>query len=449
MNNKNYILLKNKIKLNSTKYWLPNNHNKINVNSDSWFDIKEIISPTKNEIIDVKLKIKKINKLIKCEKIKIYPTKKQRKILLIWMHAYVKMYNDTLKIIKNRKREKKKTILNWKTLRTTHLKDKKTLIIKSTKGKSLKYKSQVNSHVLDGAIHDACSKVKTCITNLYNRHINHFRLRYLKQSKHTKVLKIEKNFINSKINTFCPSIFNESFKLMKTERDKHINFKLKNINSDFTIHYNSLTNEFTLLSPISINQIKKHNKKETISLDPGIRTFQTGYSNNKCVEIGNNLRNTLLKYIKKIDSIKKSSKSKKIKKKVERKNYKKINNCVNDLHWKSINYLINNFGNIIIGNLSTKNIVKNNSNNNIDKVTKRVSLLMRLYQFKQRLSFKCNQHMIGYKEINEAYTSKTCTNCGNLKNDLGSAKVFNCNNCNISINRDINGARNILLKSLN
>ncbi len=49
----------------------------------------------------------------------------------------------------------------------------------------------------------------------------------------------------------------------------------------------------------------------------------------------------------------------------------------------------------------------------------------------------------------EEYTSKTCGNCGVLKNNLGGSKVLNCGSCGLKIDRDINGSRNILLKTYN
>ena len=50
--------------------------------------------------------------------------------------------------------------------------------------------------------------------------------------------------------------------------------------------------------------------------------------------------------------------------------------------------------------------------------------------------------------ITEEYTSKTCGNCGVLDNNLGCKNTFNCKSCNVAIDRDTNGARNILLKYL-
>lgn len=49
---------------------------------------------------------------------------------------------------------------------------------------------------------------------------------------------------------------------------------------------------------------------------------------------------------------------------------------------------------------------------------------------------------------NESYPSKTCTNCGHIHNNLGGSKIYKCPQCGHSIARDINGARNIMLRAL-
>ncbi|RHZ56817.1 hypothetical protein Glove_396g67 [Diversispora epigaea] len=46
------------------------------------------------------------------------------------------------------------------------------------------------------------------------------------------------------------------------------------------------------------------------------------------------------------------------------------------------------------------------------------------------------------------YTSKICGNCGYLHQKLGSNKTFKCPQCQIEMDRDINAARNILLRYL-
>ena len=56
-----------------------------------------------------------------------------------------------------------------------------------------------------------------------------------------------------------------------------------------------------------------------------------------------------------------------------------------------------------------------------------------------------NERML---HLSPAYTSKTCGRCGNLHNKLGENKLFQCSSCDVTLDRDANGARNILLRYL-
>ena len=68
------------------------------------------------------------------------------------------------------------------------------------------------------------------------------------------------------------------------------------------------------------------------------------------------------------------------------------------------------------------------------------------FKFKERLKWKCSLYNKKLLIVDESYTSKTCTRCGYL-NNVGSNEVYKCNNCNLIIDRDCNGARNILIKN--
>ena len=81
-------------------------------------------------------------------------------------------------------------------------------------------------------------------------------------------------------------------------------------------------------------------------------------------------------------------------------------------------------------------------------MTKQIAMSYSFYVFKHKLLIKCIEKRNNYKEINESYTSKMCSNCGTLNNKLKGSKIFSCNNCNLLIDRDVNGARGILIKSL-
>ena len=68
---------------------------------------------------------------------------------------------------------------------------------------------------------------------------------------------------------------------------------------------------------------------------------------------------------------------------------------------------------------------------------------MKHYRFRTRLDERCKLEK-GTNLIicSEEYTSKTCTRCG-LLTDVGSSEVYRCSSCNLVIDRDINGCKNI------
>lgn len=68
--------------------------------------------------------------------------------------------------------------------------------------------------------------------------------------------------------------------------------------------------------------------------------------------------------------------------------------------------------------------------------------------FKKILMKHAIQHNTFIYLCDEAFTSKTCTNCGFANEQLKRAKIFNCPNCKIVYDRDIGAARNIFLKHI-
>ena len=174
----------------------------------------------------------------------------------------------------------------------------------------------------------------------------------------------------------------------------------------------------------------------------------TGISENGSVKIGNNVNNIISQKIRRLNNIKNNINiPNKIKKKNEKIINRKINNKIDDLHWKSINYLVKKYNTIFLGDMSAKNIV--NKNKSILSSTQKVACLRtRYYEFSERLAYKCKVNSVIFKKINESYTSKTCSKCANYKKDLGRAKYYICDKCDMIIDRDLNGARNIYIKYL-
>ena len=121
---------------------------------------------------------------------------------------------------------------------------------------------------------------------------------------------------------------------------------------------------------------------------------------------------------------------------------------VNELHWKTCNFLVRTYKNILIPEFPVSKMIKGRK---LNSDTKRKMLSFNFNQFKERLKYKCKIHNTDMFIVDECYTSKTCGLCGKIVN-VGGSKTFTCDNnkCsgfNKSIDRDHNGARNILLKN--
>jgi len=62
-----------------------------------------------------------------------------------------------------------------------------------------------------------------------------------------------------------------------------------------------------------------------------------------------------------------------------------------------------------------------------------------------KIEYKAEAAGIPIDYVDPRKTSKTCSKCGS-ENDVGSAKQYNCSDCGVELNRDLNAARNIAEK---
>jgi len=446
-NNNEFIKLNNNINKYNNSIWLPKDKIEYTtLKTNSCFEILK--NDNNNDFKDIKLKnsnFKSNTNIYKCLKTELKLTNYQKDIINRWFKSYILMYNETLKYIKLRNINNEPLILDFKKLRTYHLKETRNKIIETSQHPNYLKDTKIKTHILDKAIQLACSNYKSALTNLKNKNIKYFRIRYWKITKDNYNLSIEPSYFTK--SSLCYNILGKVNAYYNNELFD-LNLIKTKYNCECKLIYSKITNKYELLIPekIQLNNNDLMEKKQFISLDPGIRTFMTGLSNNDCIKI--NINNKKIESIfQKIDKLKKNKPNNKYTKKSILIKNRKIQNLVNELHWKTINYLTNNYKTIIIGDMSVKKIV-NNKTSNISKMTKRLAYALSFYKFKERLKYKCLLKNCNYLEVNESYTSKICSNCTTLNETLGSNKIFNCNKCNITIDRDLNGSRNICFKCL-
>lgn len=68
----------------------------------------------------------------------------------------------------------------------------------------------------------------------------------------------------------------------------------------------------------------------------------------------------------------------------------------------------------------------------------------KLYEFIRQMKYKCEKHGIEFIQVSRFYpSSKTCSDCGNIKKDLKlSDRTYKCG-CGLEIDRDLNAALNL------
>lgn len=404
--------------------------------------IKNILKDKKTE----KLNVMRNNKTIKC--IDILNKNIILEFELINLKKEVDDHKNSVDLFLKNKAytiSNNKFKLNYCNIRTYFLKDKRNEIIKNCKSNIINKNIKIKTHILDCSIKIACSNYQSAITNFDNGNIKHFRIRYWKDKRSTRVIEIENCYFTK--NSLCPSIFGDIIGYIKNG-NKKINFNFNDIKKSCKLHYDKKIKEYLLFIPKSINNIKSSDKRNNIiGIDPGLRTFMTCLSENEIIEICNIKKSKLEKLINKKIKLGKIKINNIKVKKLKKSTNKRIKGLVDELHWKSIKFLTDNYKNILIGDLSTKGIVCNN-NFVLREYNKQLAYALSFFKYRERLSYKCLIKDCNYIKVNEYYTSKTCSLCSYYKEDLGSNKVYNCNNCNSILDRDVNGCRNIILKCL-
>jgi putative transposase len=375
---------------------------------------------------------KKSSSNLKTRKIKLNPTTDQKNILNKWFNTARWTYNKCVELIKT-----KKAFPNKKSLRST-------CINESVVKKENSWVLETPYDVRDEAMNDFLKSLTYLKTTGKK-----FELKYrTKKDSSQSIVVCSKHYKSA-------GMFFPKFLGKKPIRGYTTPLPDK-LNHDTRLQRTRM-GEFYLcvLSPAD-SYLTISNNDNIISLDPGVRTFMTGYDpSGTCYEWGKNDMKNIFRIAYAADKIQSEITSEEIKhkkryrlKKAMLRLNKRIKCLVNDLHEKLSKWLVENYKVIIIPEFNTSRMVKR-KNRMINSKTARAMVTWSHFAFRQKLLNKSKE----YPEcrlifVSEEYTSKTCGCCGELHHKLKSKKVFYCKHCKIVIDRDYNGARNILLKFL-
>ena len=303
--------------------------------------------------------------------------------------------------------------------------------------------------ILTDEVKTFCANLKSCRTNLEEENIKHYELKFKKRHRLTHSISIPKTAI--KINIRGGSIYHRYLGKMKgLEHLGDIE-----IIDDCRIIYTRDKDRFELVVPIHTKRKIIKNREKVVALDPGEKIFMSYFSEKEFGYLGKDMRDIFLekqeeiKKWQKILAEKKNKRGKKISnpkkiKKIIRNKYRKMKNIVKELHNKIALFLCKNYERILIPKFETQKMISNEELT--DEVQYSLNMLSH-YKFKQHLINKGNEYGCLVVEVTEEDTSITCTKCGKKSNKY-TDRIKTCKECKYKINRDINGARNILIRNI-
>ena len=216
---------------------------------------------------------------------------------------------------------------------------------------------------------------------------------------------------------------------IKYEFDKIASFTISRENNKYYISFSFYTN------------IESKETSDSVGIDLGIKNFVicsdgTIYENQRFYE--KSLRKLKISQRKLSKKQKGSNNRDKQRIKVS-KLHKKVKNQRNDYQHKISREIVNKYNTICLETLKVKNMVKNR------RLAKSISDVS-WNSFVSKLEYKIAENQ-GYLVKIDAYypSSKTCSNCGCIKDKLSlSERTYKCNECGFTIDRDLNASINIL-----
>ena len=361
---------------------------------------------------------------IKSRKIRTYPTQQQKILFKQWFGVARKFYNETLTIYKNG----------------------------SDKVWHKVYQDIAEQNREHDYIKSVPYQIKKIAVNDYRKALS---INKMKAKRSGKPFEMKfKSKKNPKQSCYIPKATISSSGIYYTIAGK-LKMKERSWFENEDIKACRLTLEFGkwfIVIPKEIKITPIENQEGVVAIDPGVRTFATYFSTEGYFgKLGQGAFDRILKLNLKIDKLisklsKETDKNKKsnLKRSIFKIRFK-IRNLIDELHWKTIKFFTSRFKVIIFPPFNVSEMIRK-SNRKLPKKVVRSMNCFRFYEFKERLKLKCKESGVTFVESSEAFTSRTNSFTGELMENLGSKEKFMFNN--VSIDRDINGARNILIRAM-
>ena len=377
-----------------------------------------------------------------CRKIRFYPTNPQVEYFNKCFGTTRYLYNKTIRMY-----NQQKFPLSISSARGIIMKNNRDMTIDDPE----KWLEEIPYDTRQLAISAALDAIKSSFALLKNGHIDKFSMRMKTKKDKKQVFYVNDRAIKN-LNLFPTKLNIHSKLIVKKKYRGYYNYIP---DSDCIIQKDGF-NYYILIPKEKEFIIDKEKKYDIVSLDPGVRTFQSFYTPDGIVgDLGNQqLKNKIMKYENKIDTLKSISQkiknqgtNSKIKRKlmkIEKRCFKlktKASNIIKDFQWKISSFLCKTYKTILLPVFKSQEL-----KNNLNSKNNRLLDILSHYKFQEKMKYQAIKYGCDLKIVTEEYTTKTCGKCGCINNFIGSSKIFWCNKCNITLERDYQAARNILIK---
>ena len=385
--------------------------------------------------------------MARAKKIRLYPTTKQRQVLVQWFGASRWTYNQCVHGIEEEGVAKnKKALRDYCINESTHLRQKTPWVL------------DTQYAIRNESMCDVLKAYKTAFALLKGKHITKFKMkqRTLKDNS-TSIVIHSSHWKNTK-----KIFYSAAFKKAGAEETLRSSEPLpEKILYDCRLQRTRLGHYyFCLLLPggASENQARVPAMEAAaaptiLAVDPGVRTFLTGYepATGAYVEWGKGDMNRIERLLVHLDGLisrttqSKSKRQRYTMRKAQLRLRLRVRNLVDEFHKKLVAWLVQSYELVLLPHYETSGMV-NKARRKIGRPSVRAMLTWSFYRFKQRLLMKAKDTACLVVMVDEHYTTKTCGECGHLHPNVGASKVFECPTCLTTLPRDWNAARNIFLR---
>jgi len=335
---------------------------------------------------------------VKVRKLRVFPTKQQKEKLKQWFGAARWTYNKCVEVQRSGALRGKSKTETAKLLRSRFLKKE---VLNGDKA----WLQAIPFDVRDEALRDCLKAIQR---TLAKPEVRHFEMKFRSLKDESQSIGLRKKHWNKK-----RGVFSDVFSVQNLRCEQELPEKL-----DHDCRFvRTRLGHYYLCMPVDVkssdSQAPLASQHSTISLDPGVRTFMTGFdADGLCCEWGKDDMTKIFRLCHSVDSLQRRWKGvrhhQRYRMKIAARRVRlKIRNLVDEMHKKLAKWLCENYRCVIIPEFEPSQMVIK-GNRKVNSKTASAMLTWSHYRFRQRLLNKAREYSTCQVIVaDEAYTSKT------------------------------------------